>query len=397
MLMRLMQTPFRVRLRCVKLAVLQCLAAAALLCPNVAPAALEPSDYPQQNFLLIGTVPTTLEPSRSFHFKAPMNGSLELMTTTTSGPAKEGTLLARMDRERLELEGEMLQLEAAYSRIREIPEQKLAALQQLRQLENRSSEIGQQLDFLSEIERKPEFASLFTENVESFNEEKRGMTQQLQHERALAEDLLQKLQAPATAELGEQLAEMKLKQRQLDYQQRLRDSQIRMPFDGHYRLLLPTGAERRDYSVLQGDPILLAEDRSALFGVVEVKGDHWRSLPQEKLCLNLPGAGAFGPEESGRFERSVLEHSARRPRLFYHFKFDSTRLERIEQLRGGIITAQLLLDLRDRTAYVIPKADLLSAFPTSFDAGWAEGLRQQFKAIRHVYVGQQAVAVSYEP
>jgi len=377
--------------------VIHALAAAALLCPHTAPAALEPSDYPQQDFLLIGTVPTTLEPSRSFQFKAPMNGSLELMISSTSGTAQAGTLLARMDRERLELEGAVLQLEAAYSRIREIPEQKLAALQQLRQLENRSSEIGQQLDFLSEIEQKPEFASLFTENVETFHAEKSGMTQQLQQERALAEDLLHKLQDPASAKLGEQLAGMKLKQRQLDYQQRLRDSQLRMPFDGHYRVLLPSGADRSAYSILQGDPILLAEDRSALFGVVEVKGDHWRSLPQEKLCLNLPAAAAFSPEESGRFARSVLEHSARRPRLFYHFKFDSPRLERIEQLRGGIITAELLLDLRDSTAYVIPKADLLAAFPSSFGGGWADGLRRQFESIRDVYVGQHAVAVTYEP
>ncbi len=379
-----------------KLAAISSLAAVAFFSPQQSVASLKPTDYPQQNFLLVGTVPTTIEARRSAQFKAPMNGSIELMIDATAGLAKEGALLAWMDRERLELEGDVLRLEATHHRVRDIPEKRLAALQQLRQLENRSSEIGQQLDFLGEIARKPELASLFTESVEAFNEEQVKTAEQLENEKALAERLSETLQAPENAELAEQLAEMKLQQRQLDYQKRLRDSQLRMPFDGHFRLLLPTEADRREYPVLQGDPILLAEDRSALFGVVEIKGNHWRSLPRERLLLNFPGAGALGLEETGRFDRSVMEDSGRRPSLFYYFKFEGPHLQRIDRLRGGMVTAELLLDLRDSPAYVIPKADLLAAFPRSFANGWEDGLRQHFGAIQAVHIGQHAIALTLD-
>jgi hypothetical protein len=322
-----------------------------------------------------------------------MNGSIEIMAEARQGTAKENTLLAWMDRERLELEGEVLALETTHSRVREIPEKKLAGLQQRRQLETRSSEIDQQLSFLSEIERKPELARLFTEDSDGFQQDKAETAEQLESERDLAENLLEALQTPENEALAEELAERKLAQRQLDYEKRLRDSQIRMPFDGHYRLMLPTEPGRTVYPVLQGDPILITEDRSELFGIVEVKGNHWRLLPRERLRLNFPGAGALSPEETGRFAHSVLDDSGRRPTLFYHFKFDAGNLPRVERLRGGVITAELLLDLRDEPAHIIPKADLIQAFPNAFAGGWESGIRQHVEGVQAIHIGQTAIAL----
>lgn len=365
----------------------------SLWASTTAHAALDPTDYPQQDFLLIGTVPATIEPRRAARFNAPMNGSIEIMLEARQGTAKEDTLLAWMDRERLELEGEVLALEATNSRVRQIPEKQLASLQQRHQLETRSSEIDQQLNFLSEIERKPELARLFTEDSEGFQLDKAATAEQLENEQALAETLLEALQTPENEALAQELAERKLAQRQLDYEKRLRDSQIRMPFDGHYQLMLPTEPGRTVYSVLQGDPILLTEDRSEIFGIVEVKGNHWRLLPRERLRLNFPGAGALSPEETGRFAHSVLDDSGRRPTLFYHFKFDAENLSRVERLRGGVITAELLLDLRDEPAHMIPKADLINAFPNAFAEGWESGIRQHIEGVRAIHVGQTAIAL----
>lgn len=356
-------------------------------------AAPELADYPKQDFLVIGTVPVSLKAKRSFVFKAPQSASFEVIQKEKYGSATEGTVLAWLDRDQIELEAKLLKVEAVYSETVELPEKQLSAYNQLRQLESRQDEIDQQLDFIEEIEANPELGRLFAKAPETFQLDKAASAKKLQEEQGVVNAFLAKLETPGTQELSMQLVEMKRQQRLLEHQKRLKESRISMPFDGIYSYLLPLELDRTVYTVLQNDPLLLVEDTSEVHGVVEIRGVDWRVLPKERLKLRLSGSRFMDNKNLGIFLRADTDTSTNKGALLYYFSYSGESVKMVEPLRGGIVSGQILLDLTNSPAHIISKLDMLKNHPDEFDESWETGIRQLFGEVQSVYVGQQNIAV----
>lgn len=356
-------------------------------------AELKLSDYPRGSSISIGMVPVVLKPERSFSFTAPLSAPLEIAVVQSSGTAEEGMVLAYMDRERIQLEGELLELEKMHSELQEVPEKRLSVFNSLRQIEDRKAEINQQLAFIKKIETDPELGRLYSKDSSKFEQNKQTATDRLSEEKATVETVLGNLESPGNRELAENIIELKLQKRIWEHERRVEESQIAMPFTGRYQFLFPMSEGRSEYKVMQGEPLVLVEDLSSMYGVVEVRGVQWRLFDKDQLRLRLPGLGSMSNLVLGKFHHSVTEEKGPRGALLYYFNFEEKYVSKVSQIRGGMVTGEILVDVSVEQPYMVPKLDLLSANPKAFQYSWEDGVRAMFDDVKAVYVGQDIVAI----
>lgn len=358
--------------------------------------ALKITDYPKSDEIVIGVVPVVLKPERAFTFNAPLSATLELLVSKPSGSAEEGEILAYVDRERIEMEGELLGLEKQYSELQEIPEKRLSIFQSLRQIEDRKAEIEQQLAFIKKIETNPELGRLYSKDSSQFEQNKQDATERLSEEKETVNAVLENLESPGNRQLAERIIALKLQKRLWEYERKVKESQITMPFDGSYQFLFPFVEGRSEYQVIASEPLVLVEDLSRIYGVIEVRGMLWRLVDKAKLRLRLPGLGMRSPVTLGRFHRSITEEGGPRSALLYYFVFDEKDVPLVSRIRGGMVSGEVLLKLPAKDAHIVPKLDLLSAHPTAFNHSWEAGIRETFDEVKEVHVGQDAIGIVFQ-
>lgn len=357
--------------------------------------ALELTAYPQRDQISIGVVPVVLKPERAFTFTAPLTAPLEILIAEPRGEAKEGEILAFIDRERVEMEGELLGLEKQYSTTQEIPEKRLSVFQSLRQIEDRKAEIDQQLAFIKKIETNPELGRLYSKDSSQFETNKQAATERLGEEKETVDVVLNNLESPSNRELGESIITLKLQKRVWEYERKLEESQITMPFTGTYQFLFPIETGRIEYQVMQGEPLVLVEDLSRMYGVVEVRGVQWRLFDKAQLRLRLPGLGTRSAMILGKFHHSITEEKGSRSALLYYFAYDAKDVPYVARIRGGLVSGEILVDVSEERPYVVPKLDLLTAHPNAFGTSWEDGVMSLYDDVKTVYVGQDVVGVVF--
>jgi len=366
---------------------------ATLFSGLVARAELVLESYPRKSQIVLGTLPISLKPVRELTLSAPVSGLLELEVNQLSGYAKEGTLLASLDKDRVLLEGELLDLEAAYIELQELPEKRLSAFNNLRSIEDRKTEIEKQLAFIEKIDANPELSKLYGRDRDDFDATKLKATDRLAEEKSTVDEVLENLEEPEVRGLSEEILALKLKKRLIEHERRVEDSELAMPFDGRFQYLFPIQADRSDYRVLQGESLLKFEDLSTIYGVIEVRGVLWRTLAKEQLRLRLPELGSRSFDLMGMFHHSVAEERGQRSALLYYFSFKEAAAEVVAEIRGGLVTGQILLDVSEEQPYMIPKLDLLEAYPDRFDGTWTLGVESIFGDVANVYVGQNQIGI----
>jgi hypothetical protein len=355
-------------------------------------------DYPMSDHLVMGSVPASLQARQMHTFYAPTNGPIELLVPSMSGQAAKGELLAFQNRKRIELEGRLLTLERQLTEKQEIPEQQIALFQTLRQIRNREAEISQQLEFIEKIGTSPELIQLFgpTDGKDRLKEE--NMTNQLKSERLATQQLLNHLNDPAIRVLAQELTNLKLRMRELEHEKQLAEARIEMPFDGYYQVLLPVETGRTEVKVLQGAALLRVEDLKEIHATVEIYGVRWRQFPRERLTLRIPGMHGLDESDQAPFNKIVaVGIDPLSGALRYSFAFRGEAAERAAILRGGTVTAEILLKLGDQPARIVPKLDLLEAYPEAFRDSWEAGASQVFENLEAIYVGREALALLFTP
>lgn len=365
----------------------------ALVFTHLLQAELALEDYPLVDHLVLGAVPVKVQATRQHTFYAAFSGPVEQIVARPVGTAKAGELLLFQDRERMDIETRLLAIERQLTEKQEIPEQQLALFQSLRQIENREAEIGQQLAFIKEIENNPELSRLFAEGAEGPGIDKEAAFDRLELERRVTQRILQSLEQPEVRKLAEELVNLQLRKRELEHEKRLREARITMPFDGTYRVLLPSSAGADEMVALQGEPLVQVEDLSTVLGLVEIHGVRWRTLPRENLQLRIPRMASISREYRGQFRRALLSERERDGALIYVFAFDGEAREPAARIRGGTVTGEILLDLSAERYRLIPKLTLLEAYPEAFEHSWESGVRASFDDVREVHVGRDGVAI----
>lgn len=364
-----------------------------LLFGHIVYAELALESYPRKERIVLGTLPISLKPVREFSVNASVSGQLEIEVNQLSGWAEEGTLLANLDRERIELEGELLELETTFIELQELPEKRLAAYNDLRNAEARKSEIEKQLAFIEKIEASPELSKLYGRDRTDFDDTKSKATARLAEEMETVEEVLGNLEVPEVRALSEQILALKLKKRIAEHERRVEESLLKMPFDGRFQYLFPIEAERSNYRVLQGEPLLKFEDLSTIYGVIEVRGVLWRTYRKEQLRLRLPELGSRSFDLLGSFHHSIAEERGQRSALLYYFAFDTKAAKVVADIRGGFVSGQILLDVSEERPYLVPKLDLLEAYPNSFRGNWKTGVQSVFGEVKAVYIGQDEIGI----
>ena len=374
----------------VRLALLFCLVACG---PHPLAAKLRLSDYPTGYTLVLGTAPATLQARRAYTYHAPFSGPVEQGVTSPVGRADAGELLLFLDRERMQIEGRLLEIERQLTEKQEIPEQQLALFQSLRQVENREAEIGQQLAFIEAVESNPELLELFRGEDGPGKLDEEAALERLELERHVTQRILRSLEQPEIRKLAEELVTLKLRKREIEHEKRLREARIEMPFKGAYQLLLPVEPGQTTVEALQGDPLVRVEDLSAVYGVVEIHGSRWRSLPRQRLQLRIPGMSTFSKEFRADFHQARTPQQERGGELVYLFEFKGEGRSRAAAMRGGSLAGEILLQLDAEGVRLVPKLDLLEAYPEAFGDTWKAGVRRVFEDVQAVHVGQDKLAI----
>jgi len=353
-------------------------------------------DYPMSDHLVIGSVPANLQAKQMHTFYAPSNGPIELLVPAMSGQAAQGELLAFQNRKRIELEGRLLALERQLTEKQEIPEQQIALFQTLRQIRNREAEISQQLEFIEKIGTSPELIQLFGQAYGKDKSKEENTTNQLKSERLATQQLLNHLNDPEISVLALELTNLKLRMRELEHEKQLSEACINMPFDGDYQVLLAVDNGRTEVEVLQGAALLRVEDLKEIHATFQIYGVRWRQFPRERLSLRIPGMHGLNASDRAPFSKIVdvgVDPLDGAPR--YAFAFKGAAAQRAAKIRGGTVTAEILLELGDRPARIVPKLDLLEAYPDAFRDSWEAGASQVFKNLAAIYVGREALALSF--
>lgn len=353
-------------------------------------------DYPLADQLLLGTVPASIEARQSQIVQAPFNGQVERLAPAPGGTAGEGTVLAYFDRERIELEGRLLALERQLTEKQEIPEQQLALFQTLRQIENREVEITQQLAFIEKIEGNPELSKLFGRATDGLSASEDSASRRLESERRATQQMLDYLEDPEVRALAEQLVGLKLRQREIEHEKLLAEARITMPFDGDYTYLLPFESGQSTARVQQGTAVLRMENIETIDAIVEIHGARWRLLPRERLSLRIADSPGLSQEREAPFSHVVrpqgqLSSEAMR----YAFAFLGEAGQGVARLRGGPVMAEVFLNFEGAQARIVPKLDLLAAYPEAFRVSWERGAREVFAGLESVHVGRDALALVF--
>jgi len=244
----------------------------------------------------------------------------------------------------------------------------------------------------------PELIQLFgpTDGKDRLKEE--NMTNQLKSERLATQQLLNHLNDPAIRVLAQELTNLKLRMRELEHEKQLAEARIEMPFDGYYQVLLPVETGRAEVKVLQGAALLRVEDLKEIHATVEIYGVRWRQFPRERLTLRIPGMHGLDESDQAPFNKIVaVGIDPLSGALRYSFAFRGEAAERAAILRGGTVTAEILLKLGDQPARIVPKLDLLEAYPEAFRDSWEAGASQVFENLEAIYVGREALALLFTP
>lgn len=352
------------------------------------------SDFPYMGEFTLARVDARVQAEMSMRFYAPGNGQLQVRLVKTNGTVEKNEVWAVFSPEALKLGDEMLAARQAVLKMRmetlnqiDLPQKRLEIEKKLREA-RRLQEITKRLGADEEVwktlaELMPEAGldaadrspAVIDRTVEI-------LTQQLAF-------LSGERGSGASQEL--QVAEVELRQAEIEQELKRSQYEMRMPFNGALvcNLELRDGVE--NYPVTTGQLIGVARKEDALTCEVRMQDARWLAMPPEALFLRLSLANGaeFKLPYSGRRIREEMRAEV----LHYVFTVPSAGVTALRRNIDSVLAADLFLQL-EHPARIIPKVALLTARPQAFStANWAVGVSALWPQATVVAVGTSSVAV----
>jgi hypothetical protein len=180
------------------------------------------------------------------------------------------------------------------------------------------------------------------------------------------------------------------KRRQLEFEQRRRQSRFEMPFRGKLTFSLPISEGVTNCRVNLGQEIAVARDVSLVRVRVAMENIAWTGISPEKLQAVVRSAGQLF---MAQFAYQKIEKVQNREEAAYYFEFPPDKAAATARLIGANVTCELWTDLPE-PARIVPKLAMVLHRPDAFqNRDWGAAIGSTFPGARLLIEGQTDLAV----
>ena len=355
---------------------------------------LNPSGFRETTRVLVGKTSIKVTPLREYTLKAGSTGLIELYVPAKPDSYKLGDRLGGVDTTRLQLDQELMDLSESMLKEKEIPQWHLQRKSQIDQLDNQLSKIEGERSLTQQMLKNPEkYKELFQSSSQGDGNHSEDLARYL-NELSLHEvqikDMLGFLKSDRKEEL--ELGELKKKfeLRKLQFEMRLQQAYLTVPFDSEVEFLFPYVKGEKNY-IQAGMEVALLRDLRELHGQVPILDPDWRLLKKGKLELEIKSSTGLA---IGKYLKSVSKEISGGEELIYSFKFDPKDNFSLRNQLGGKTEGKLYYQLT-RPARMVPKFLLVSLAPETFRVGgWPGLVKQLCPEYELLHVGLYSIAIA---
>ena len=355
---------------------------------------LNPSSFRETTRVLVGKTSIKVTPLREYTLKAGSTGLIELYVPAKPDSYKLGDRLGGVDTTRLQLDQELMDLSESMLKEKEIPQWHLQRKSQIDQLDNQLSKIEGERSLTQQMLKNPEkYKELFQSSSQGDGNHSEDLARYL-NELSLHEvqikDMLGFLKSDRKEEL--ELGELKKKfeLRKLQFEMRLQQAYLTVPFDSEVEFLFPYVKGEKNY-IQAGMEVALLRDLRELHGQVPILDPDWRLLKKGKLELEIKSSTGLA---IGKYLKSVSKEISGGEELIYSFKFELKDNLSLRNQLGGRTEGKLYYKLA-RPARMVPKFLLVSLAPEIFRSeGWHGLVEKLCPEYELLHVGLYSIAIA---
>ena len=351
------------------------------------------NSFREKNRILVGKLPVMVTPFREYTLKAGASGEIEMYVPVKTEKYEAGHRLAGIDAERLKLDQELMDISEVLLDEKEIPQWHLQRKSQIEQLEAQLTNVKSERMMAEQMVRDPKkFEGLFKGSFDA--EKMKGenlllyILKREKDELRLKEILsFMNSDRKETLEIGE--LKKKFELRKLQFEMRMKEAYLTMPFAGQVEFLFPFVEGERNY-IQRGMEVAVVRDMQKINGLAIIADSRLRLLEKSRIELQVETATGMAV---GKYSKSVKKEGPTGERMVYSFEFPPTYGNSLQNLLGGQVDGRLYYSMKNPVR-IVPKFLLVSLSPSVFRAeGWGGLVKSFFPGHELVHVGLSSVAV----
>ena len=353
-----------------------------------------PSAFKMENKVLVGEVRFKIIPLREDILKAGFSGLIELEVPYQDAFYEMGKRLGGIDIKRLALDQELMDLSESLMKEKDIPQWHLQRRSRIEQLENQLTKIEGERSLTRQMLDNPEkYEKIFKGLGAVDNNQKMELESYLEslfiHEKQIKEILsYANSERKKELELGQIIKKFELRKMQFD--QRIYQSYLTLPFSGEVEFLFPYLEGEENY-IQAGMDVAVVRDMRELHGHVPILDPEWRLFDENLLELVVKTRKG---RVVGKYSRSFSQNISSKDELIYSFTFDSSDNMSLRAQMGGT-TEGFLYHKLSRPAHMVPKFLLVSLDPDTFrNESWKGLVKKICSDYEILEVGLYSIALA---
>ena len=345
--------------------------------------------YPEMRRMRVAVLPCQLQPKSTISIVSPITGMLRVYVNSPQENLPVNHLWAEFEPEMFAQEeqtlGEQLHRLEDQEKIQweiEFPRKKMELLTQIENSER-------ELKMLRLLSTNQNLTTFTVGTNRMMRPEALDKAEQNMH---LLRQSLTYLQSTNYAALGFDPTGQRTewRRRQLEFEQRRRQSRFEMPFDGKLTFSIPISEGVTNCRVNLGQEIAVARDVSLVRVRVAMENVAWTGISPEKLDAVVRSGGH---SLRAKFAFQKIEKLQNREESAYYFEFPPDKAATAARFIGGNVTCELWTDLPE-PARIVPKLAMVLHRPDAFqNRDWGSAVGSTFPGARMLIEGQTDLAV----
>ncbi len=357
------------------------------------PPALSLERYPKSAVLAIATVNCRLQAARTIRVTAPGTGRLHLLVPPEKHQLEKNELWAVFDPATLEADAAVVAARRAALAVRrqhlleiEVPRHRLDLEDQIAET-RRLQDIARRLGTDDEIRRS------LAEFLPPTGMPAPGDLAGYDRRTSLLDLEIASVDATPKSELA--VGEAELRQSETELAAKQASHELRAPFAGELGWNISAQRNEPDYNVTAGELVAVIRQTDAIECEVRMQDSRWVVLPTESLVLAVSSPG--GRKVRAPFVRSRLREEQQQDAVYYIFQIPPDEAAEFNASGSALLPGEIL-ELLPQEARIVPKIELLRAYPDVFDrADWAGGVPRIWPGAHVQALGNAYVAIREPP
>ncbi|MGF1453608.1 MAG: hypothetical protein ACFB21_16220 [Opitutales bacterium] len=357
---------------------------------------LKLESYPKTSRVLLANVRAEVAPKRQMLVTAPTTGDLEFFVEPRSQHLDEGTRIAALNLEQLDLEERLVEIERRLLQTGERTSWEAEKISATENSEAALTKARSELALVHQLQANPEMATAFfrrSGETETEADQLPMMEQRLETRIKALEEHLKFLRDDELLGMEWQERELRLKQKELRLETQKAASELVMPFNGFLELMIDLDPDEKTVPVAGGKDLFRIRDLTSVFVHLPASNPEWRFLDTARLHVEI---GSGSNLVRAEFSNERVDGRIGETEKIFTFRVTFNE-ESAHRYIGGTVTADLLMDL-DGIGRSVPKLDLIRSYPEAFsEGGYESAVTAAFPGHRVMAIGRDTVVVASEP